>query len=181
MIDDVNDNAPVLTTTTYTSSVMENLAAGQLVCKVSATDSDSALNKQVSFSLNYAEFAVNTSGFVYTTRSLDREHVSEYDIIIVATDHGIPSQVSPSTLNILKTECFLVMRYANILDIEGKTRTSVCQQSDFVPSSRFSYVRLNSSLFLRNIVLLCLVLLNFLIFLFVPVIFSCRKSEGRGR
>ena len=33
-MDDVNDNAPILITTTYTSNVMENLGAGQLVCKV---------------------------------------------------------------------------------------------------------------------------------------------------
>ena len=34
LVDDINDNAPVITTTTFTTSVMENLPAGQLVCKV---------------------------------------------------------------------------------------------------------------------------------------------------
>ena len=30
---------------------------------------------------------------MYTTRELDREQVAEYDIEIVATDHGTPSKV----------------------------------------------------------------------------------------
>ena len=34
LVDDINDNAPVITTTTYTSNVGENLPAGQLICKV---------------------------------------------------------------------------------------------------------------------------------------------------
>ena len=61
--------------------------------QVSTTDSDSGINQKVSYSLNYPEFAVNSSGFVYTTRSLDRELVAEYDIKVVATDHGTPSKV----------------------------------------------------------------------------------------
>ncbi|XP_028399799.1 protocadherin Fat 4-like isoform X2 [Dendronephthya gigantea] len=100
LVDDINDNAPVITTTSYTSTVMENSPAGQLVCKVSATDRDIGANQLVSYSLNYAEFAVNSSGFVYTTRSLDRENVAEYDIKIVATDQGTPSKSSSVTVKL---------------------------------------------------------------------------------
>jgi hypothetical protein len=38
VVDDVNDNAPVITTTSYTSSVRENLPAGQLVFKVDSSE-----------------------------------------------------------------------------------------------------------------------------------------------
>ncbi len=38
IIDDINDNTPVITTTSYTSSIRENLLAGQLVCKVNSCE-----------------------------------------------------------------------------------------------------------------------------------------------
>ena len=36
---------------------------------------------------------MNSSGYVYTTESLDREKIAEYDIKITASDHGVPPKV----------------------------------------------------------------------------------------
>ncbi|XP_048580487.1 cadherin-23-like isoform X2 [Nematostella vectensis] len=94
-IQDVNDNTPVLTSSTYTASVPENQPPGQSVLKISVFDPDHAGNGQVAFTVNNNKFTVNdTSGVLYTTHVLDRETKASYQLTITATDKGSPARSS---------------------------------------------------------------------------------------
>ncbi|XP_036168187.1 protocadherin gamma-A3 isoform X15 [Myotis myotis] len=92
---DVNDNAPEITITSFTGSVLEEATAGREVALVNVHDRDSGQNGQVMvFVLGNMPFNLEKSIDQYyrlvTARSLDREQVSEYNITLRATDGGNP-------------------------------------------------------------------------------------------
>uniref|UniRef100_A0A8C9A929 Protocadherin gamma subfamily C, 5 n=1 Tax=Prolemur simus TaxID=1328070 RepID=A0A8C9A929_PROSS len=92
---DVNDNAPEVTITSVTGSVPEEATAGREIALINVHDRDSGQNGQVTvFVLGNLPFNLERSIDQYyrlvTARSLDREQVSEYNIILRATDGGSP-------------------------------------------------------------------------------------------
>ncbi|XP_066128855.1 protocadherin gamma-A11 isoform X6 [Saccopteryx bilineata] len=92
---DVNDNAPEITITSSTNSVLENSPPGTVIALLNVQDQDSGENGQVScFIPNNLPFNLEkTYGNYYkliTNRALDREQIQSYNITLTATDQGSP-------------------------------------------------------------------------------------------
>uniref|UniRef100_A0A4W5PG36 FAT atypical cadherin 1 n=1 Tax=Hucho hucho TaxID=62062 RepID=A0A4W5PG36_9TELE len=96
-VQDVNDNSPQFESDSYRSFVVENLPKGTSVIQVRATDLDSGVNGQITYSLDQYQnsvevlgmFAVDgESGWVTTLKELDREQQDRYSVAVLATDRG---------------------------------------------------------------------------------------------
>ena len=96
-VQDVNDNAPVFSSTqVYTATVPENGPAAS-IANISTTDADSGLNARVSYMLgsgNYNKsFLIDSStGELRVIRSLDYEMNTFYPLEVIAVDNGSPIQ-----------------------------------------------------------------------------------------
>ncbi|XP_032929423.1 protocadherin beta-15-like [Catharus ustulatus] len=102
---DVNDNAPELAVSSFSSPLPENTAPGTVVALFTVRDRDSgangkiscALDDQLFFSLrpaykNYYELA--------TVSALDREHTAQYVLRVTAADAGSPPLTSTHTFTV---------------------------------------------------------------------------------
>lgn len=95
-IKDVNDNDPKFFTSLFQESVMENVPVGHSIVRVQAYDADDGNNSLISYSIQSNRFInmpmmINKdTGWIVTTRVLDREENSLYDFVILASDHGSP-------------------------------------------------------------------------------------------
>ncbi|XP_055015195.1 protocadherin gamma-A6-like [Boleophthalmus pectinirostris] len=92
---DANDNAPVCSKQVYKAEVQENSAIGTVVTTVSATDADTGVNSDVTYSLSRVVkdvdhlFAVNVkTGQIEVIRNLDYEKSKSYQLNVMASDHG---------------------------------------------------------------------------------------------
>ncbi|KAM8798899.1 uncharacterized protein ACNFOS_007609 [Eudromia elegans] len=102
-VTDVNDNAPELTVMSSLSEVPEDCPPGTVVALLHVQDRDSGANGEVRCSLGAGlPFRLRSSlGSYYsveTSRELDREAVSEYNVTVRATDGGSPSLWSSAVL-----------------------------------------------------------------------------------
>ena len=99
---DVNDNIPEVTLSSLTTPIREDSKPQTVIALISAHDPDSGKNGEVTltvqpglpFKLNAAfggHYSLITDGI------LDRESVSEYTVVIVATDQGSPPLSSRTT------------------------------------------------------------------------------------
>ncbi|XP_072120303.1 protocadherin gamma-A3-like [Mobula birostris] len=100
---DVNDNAPVITLTSLFSPVSEDSLAGTVVALITSTDKDSAENGDVDCEITQdLPFKLDSSVRNYyrlvTQHTLDREHVSAYNVTVVCTDAGVPPLTSNKTI-----------------------------------------------------------------------------------
>ena len=92
-ITDVNDNAPVLTSVTAINFA-ENILETTQVYTAIATDADSGVNKDITYSIlgtNFGIFVIDmTTGIlsIIDSTDIDREVTDEYQLTIVATDGG---------------------------------------------------------------------------------------------
>lgn len=73
--------------------------------QVVAIDLDEGPNGQVTYRMQVGmprmDFLINsTSGLVTSTAVLDRERIAEYYLRVVASDAGVPSKSSTSTLTV---------------------------------------------------------------------------------
>ncbi|NWQ83283.1 PCDBD protein, partial [Columbina picui] len=102
---DVNDNAPELVVSTFSSPIPENALPGTVVALFNVKDRDSgtngkiscALEDQLSFSLrptykNYYELV--------TVSTLDREETARYILIVTAADAGSPPLTATQTFTV---------------------------------------------------------------------------------
>ncbi|XP_063732692.1 protocadherin beta-16-like [Eleginops maclovinus] len=92
---DANDNAPVCSQTVYKAEVKENSPTGTVVTTVSATDADSGIYGEVTYSIaNVARDAKNTfevnvkTGEINVTGNLDFEKSKTFQLNVKASDHG---------------------------------------------------------------------------------------------
>ncbi|XP_069123032.1 cadherin-23-like isoform X3 [Argopecten irradians] len=88
---DMNDNPPVFDQAVYSASVMENIQLGFTVMKITATDLDSGIAGNVTYSLRggNGRFDINErTGVVTVDGLLDRETVEEYYLTVEAKDGG---------------------------------------------------------------------------------------------
>ena len=101
-IGDAND-PPRFTQTLYEAVIPENSGTGASVTKVSAVDNDEKVEYRT---FTYRIIGGNTgsafsiessSGVVKTTALLDRETISEYNVIIGAVDRGSPPKTGTCT------------------------------------------------------------------------------------
>ncbi|XP_061643415.1 protocadherin alpha-6-like isoform X16 [Phyllopteryx taeniolatus] len=103
---DVNDNAPEMEVTSFSSSIPEDSRLGTTVALISVNDLDSGLNGKVICSLSEdVPFALSPSlqdkMYSLVTKSrLDREKSSTYDISVVARDAGRPARSSEKTIGL---------------------------------------------------------------------------------
>ncbi|XP_024861742.1 protocadherin Fat 4 isoform X2 [Kryptolebias marmoratus] len=92
IIMDVNDNPPAFSSSEYTVSVLENSKVGTTVLDAKATDMDSGVNAQISYSLiaGYVDkFAIDSrNGTVTTLDVFDYEREQLFDLTIKASNTG---------------------------------------------------------------------------------------------
>ncbi|KAM3613423.1 uncharacterized protein V6R79_025954 [Siganus canaliculatus] len=107
---DVNDNAPEIEVTSFSSSIPEDSRPGTTVALISVNDLDSGLNGKVICSLgNNVPFDLSPSlqdkMFSLVTKSpLDREKQSHYDLTISAKDAGQPPLSSEKTISVVVSD-----------------------------------------------------------------------------
>ena len=100
---DINDHYPVLSSILQTP-VCENRDVAPFVALLSATDDDDGANANVSLKIIngnpdskfYLEKLASSSDLFYLRLrgTLDREHISVYNLTIKGSDHGNPPQIS---------------------------------------------------------------------------------------
>uniref|UniRef100_A0A3B5KRD6 Cadherin domain-containing protein n=1 Tax=Xiphophorus couchianus TaxID=32473 RepID=A0A3B5KRD6_9TELE len=102
---DVNDNDPVISIMSKSDFILEDSPYNTVIVMFSVTDPDSSNNGRVNCRINEnIPFAIKTSsnGFytLITDSELDRETVSEYNIMVTCSDGGIPSLSSSVSLTL---------------------------------------------------------------------------------
>ncbi|XP_043112823.1 protocadherin beta-15-like [Puntigrus tetrazona] len=104
---DVNDNAPEIEVTSFSSAIPEDSRPGTTVALISITDLDSGLNGKISCSISDdIPFKLMPSSHdniysLVTSGSLDRETTIQYDITLSAKDMGQPSLSSVKSITVL--------------------------------------------------------------------------------
>uniref|UniRef100_A0A9J7XTV8 FAT atypical cadherin 4 n=1 Tax=Cyprinus carpio carpio TaxID=630221 RepID=A0A9J7XTV8_CYPCA len=96
---DDNDNSPSFPKSILTVDVLENMRIGELVASVTATDSDSGSNADITYSIsatnNHGTFSISpNTGSIFLVKKLDYETQSLYKLNITAKDSGRPSRSS---------------------------------------------------------------------------------------
>ncbi|XP_028816717.1 protocadherin Fat 4-like [Denticeps clupeoides] len=96
---DENDNAPSFPKSTLTVDVLENMRIGEFVASVTATDSDSGPNAEITYSIvatnNHGTFSISpNTGSVFLVKKLDYETQSTYKLNVTANDNGRPPRSS---------------------------------------------------------------------------------------
>ncbi|XP_058263638.1 protocadherin alpha-3-like [Hemibagrus wyckioides] len=105
-ITDENDNFPEIDVTSLSNVIPEDSPPGTVVSLISVTDKDMGINGKVICSVsNEVPFELKSSVqenmySLATKQLLDRELVSQYDIIIKATDLGQPPMSTFKTLTV---------------------------------------------------------------------------------
>ncbi|KAM9301979.1 neural-cadherin-like [Gastrophryne carolinensis] len=103
-LQDFNDNPPVFTqSVVHVTPIFENITVGSIITQVIATDIDSGENGQISYIIQddpgaLEGFLVDQHGTLIVAKSLDREVVSQYAVIILAVDEGFPPQTGTATV-----------------------------------------------------------------------------------
>ncbi|XP_058852120.1 protocadherin gamma-A11-like isoform X1 [Acipenser ruthenus] len=102
---DVNDNAPVISLKSVSSSVPEDSLPGTVVAVINIYDEDSGKSGQVRcfvpVNLPFKIISeVKNYYMLVTDRALDREVESEFNVTITATDEGSPPLSSIKTITI---------------------------------------------------------------------------------
>ncbi|CAF87248.1 unnamed protein product, partial [Tetraodon nigroviridis] len=109
-ITDVNDNAPEIEVTSFSSLIPEDSRPGTTVAHVSVNDLDSGLNGKVICTIDVdSPFALSPSlkdkMYSLVTKSpLDREQTDKYDLTITAKDAGQPSLSSERTITVVVSD-----------------------------------------------------------------------------
>ncbi|XP_054573943.1 protocadherin gamma-A5 isoform X10 [Eptesicus fuscus] len=111
-VQDVNDNVPEMILTSLASSVSEDCLPGTVIALFSVHDGDSGENGEIACSISgnlpfKLEKSVDNYYHLLTTRTLDREEISDYNITITVIDRGNPP---------LSTENHISLKVADIND-----------------------------------------------------------------
>ncbi|KAG9348482.1 hypothetical protein JZ751_002217, partial [Albula glossodonta] len=91
-VTDVNDNPPVFYAAEYTASVQENSPVGTIVLQAKATDADSGINAQITFSLvagHIDKFSIDPRDGIITTQEIfDFELQQNFEVTVKASNTG---------------------------------------------------------------------------------------------
>ncbi|XP_076860650.1 protocadherin alpha-3-like [Brachyhypopomus gauderio] len=107
---DVNDNAPEIEVTSFSSAIPEDSKPGTTVALISLSDLDSGLNGKVSCSVSEDipfKLTQSSQDNIYaliTALPLDREKISHYEITLHARDAGQQSLSSFKTISVLVSD-----------------------------------------------------------------------------
>ncbi|XP_063046162.1 protocadherin gamma-A11-like [Engraulis encrasicolus] len=104
-LSDVNDNAPVISVISSSSSIPENSAPETVIAMLNIKDMDSGKNGQVKCTVSRdVPFRITSSSSNFyslvTDQVLDREKVPEYNITFTATDEGSPPLSTNTTITL---------------------------------------------------------------------------------
>ncbi|XP_076869832.1 protocadherin Fat 1a isoform X3 [Brachyhypopomus gauderio] len=107
-VEDTNDNAPWFSGTPYVGRAFESAALGSVVLQVTALDKDKGQNAEITYSIesgNVANsFAIDpVLGTITVAKELDRSTKDHFELLIKATDSGIPPLSVTATVNITVT------------------------------------------------------------------------------
>lgn len=102
---DVNDNAPQFLSAQYSANISEMMVVGSDVMTVVALDNDQAgpfsmVEYSVVSSDSVVRFDNPLDGKIVLARSLDFEKETHHEVVIKATDKGVPALSSTATLTI---------------------------------------------------------------------------------
>ncbi|XP_072481071.1 protocadherin Fat 4 isoform X1 [Notamacropus eugenii] len=127
---DVNDNPPVFSLTSYSTSLMENLPLGSTILIFNVTDADDGLNSQLSYSItsgdSLGQFTVDKNGILKISQTLDRESQSFYNLVIQVHDMALPpasSYTSTAQVSII------------LLDVNDNAPTFISPKLTYVPEN----------------------------------------------
>ena len=108
---DANDNPPVFVQASFSESLAENAASGQIVLQLSATDNDTIINSRMSFSIASSTpglpFAVNNaSGVITVSARLDYEDETRrrFDFQVEVRDPDVAVFRDTANVTILLTD-----------------------------------------------------------------------------
>ncbi|NXE03108.1 PCDG7 protein, partial [Chaetorhynchus papuensis] len=104
-VTDVNDNVPQISVRSALSEISEDAPSGTVIALLHVHDRDSGANGEVRCSIDGSvPFQLQSSHGSYysvvTTRELDREQVSEYNVTVRAADGGSPPLQSSAVLSL---------------------------------------------------------------------------------
>ncbi|XP_018592616.2 protocadherin alpha-8-like [Scleropages formosus] len=109
-VSDVNDNVPHFLDSELNVYFKENIPAGTLMQRVTASDADAKENAQVTYSLldgNYKGMLVSSmvniksvTGEIYSMQVFNYEEVKMFQFRVEATDSGVPPLSSNITVNV---------------------------------------------------------------------------------
>ncbi|CAD5114675.1 DgyrCDS3721 [Dimorphilus gyrociliatus] len=105
---DSNDNKPTFNQSTYSTTVKERSQIGQFVLNITATDVDEGENGAIKYSITDGNeqncFQIgDNNGILKIADEIDRETISEFRLIITATDRTSPFYTSTAKV-IIKVE-----------------------------------------------------------------------------
>ncbi|XP_070198278.1 cadherin-23-like [Littorina saxatilis] len=105
---DVNDNAPVFMKSEYVYHVAENMQIGEEFARVVAHDPDEGINGVVSYHLHPSDnemFTLNSrTGWLTFNMEVDREAVSQVNLIIHAVDGGDQPMTGTTSMVVMITD-----------------------------------------------------------------------------
>uniref|UniRef100_A0A672IB29 FAT atypical cadherin 1a n=1 Tax=Salarias fasciatus TaxID=181472 RepID=A0A672IB29_SALFA len=107
-VDDTNDNAPWFIGTPYSGRVFESAAIGSAVLQVTALDKDKGSNAEVIYSIESGNVANSFAiepvlGTITVAKELDRSGKTMFELIVKASDNGIPPLSATTTVHIVVT------------------------------------------------------------------------------
>ncbi|XP_058646283.1 protocadherin beta-16-like isoform X21 [Onychostoma macrolepis] len=146
-VTDVNDNPPRIILKSLNNPVPENSEPGTEVGIINVQDKDSGENRQIRCSVQQnVPFKLNPSVKNYfslvTTKALDREKESDYNITITATDGGSPPLSTSMTIHLFVSDVndnppvFEQQSYSAYISENNTPGTSVCSVSANDPDWR---------------------------------------------
>ena len=102
-IRDINDNAPIIDSNlTYNLTLLENVPVGTFVVQINATDADTGMNSNLTFSVVGGKaFTINPAyGIITTASELDYETEKFYTLNVSVRDQGSPALSSSILITI---------------------------------------------------------------------------------
>ncbi|XP_018058154.1 PREDICTED: protocadherin-like wing polarity protein stan [Atta colombica] len=115
MVRDVNDNAPRFYTSHFQESVSESVPMGYSILRVQAYDADEGNNALIKYTIGARDFTGASTenfpitvkaetGWIYTTKQLDREQCSKYQFTVIAADSGEEPKSASATVFLTVTD-----------------------------------------------------------------------------
>ena len=104
-VDDVNDNTPAFTPSSYTANVLESAVSGTTVLRVTSTDDDTGVNSSPLYSIlsgnTNSEFEfVGDELLIAAGKNLDYESITSYTLTIEVKDQGTTQLSSTGIINV---------------------------------------------------------------------------------
>ncbi|KFO06341.1 Protocadherin Fat 3, partial [Balearica regulorum gibbericeps] len=95
---DVNDNPPEFNQAAYDIFVFENLQKGSPIYTFSVTDKDEVDNARITYYLSAGDgdnpYSIQQNGTILVNGNVDRETKEKYELLLVASDNGVPQRQS---------------------------------------------------------------------------------------